>query len=65
MKNNAFSEYVMPPEADQFLDDVMKEFADSFEVKDKYLSGWLKHHNETKGKWIRCLLYTSPSPRDY
>ena len=39
MKNNAFSEYVMPPEADQFLDDVMKEFADSFEVKDKYLSG--------------------------
>ena len=43
MKNNAFSEYVMPPEADQFLDDVMKEFADSFEVKDKYLSGWLKH----------------------
>jgi geranylgeranyl diphosphate synthase type I len=56
MKNSAFSEYVMPPEADQFLDDVMKEFADSFEVKDKYLSGWLKHHNETKGKWIRARL---------
>tara|TARA_B110000444_G_scaffold259384_1_gene303006 strand:+ start:2135 stop:3091 length:957 start_codon:yes stop_codon:yes gene_type:complete len=48
--------YSMPPEADHFLVDVKNEFAQSFEVKDKYLSGWLKHHNETKGKWIRARL---------
>ena len=34
--------YSMPPEADHFLVDVKNEFAQSFEVKDKYLSGWLK-----------------------
>ena len=56
MNENYSKKYMMPPEADQFLVDVKNEFAQSFEVKDKYLSGWLNHHNETKGKWIRARL---------
>ena len=56
MDKDYWSKYAMPPEADQFLVEVKEEFAQSFEVKDKFLSGWLKHHNETKGKWIRARL---------
>lgn len=56
MHEDYSNNYTMPPEADNFLVDVKNEFAQSFEVKDKYLSGWLKHHNETKGKWIRARL---------
>ena len=56
MDKDYWNKYAMPPEADQFLVEVKEEFAQSFEVKDKYLSGWLKHHNETKGKWIRARL---------
>ena len=56
MDKDYWNKYAMPPEADQFLLEVKEEFAQSFEVKDKYLSGWLKHHNETKGKWIRARL---------
>ena len=56
MDKDYWNKYAMPPEADQFLVEVKEEFAQSFEVKDKFLSGWLKHHNETKGKWIRARL---------
>lgn len=56
MNKDNWNKYAMPPEADQFLLEVQEEFAQSFEVKDKFLSGWLKHHNETKGKWIRARL---------
>jgi geranylgeranyl diphosphate synthase type I len=56
MDKDFWNKYAMPPEADQFLDEVKEEFAQSFEVKDKFLSGWLKHHNVTKGKWIRARL---------
>ena len=56
MNKDNWNKYAMPPEADQFLLEVKEEFAQSFEVKDKFLSGWLKHHNETKGKWIRARL---------
>ena len=56
MDKDYWNKYAMPPEADQFLVEVKEEFVQSFEVKDKFLSGWLKHHNETKGKWIRARL---------
>ena len=46
----------MPPEADEFLHIVKKEFAKSFEVKEPFISKWLKHHNDSKGKWMRARL---------
>jgi geranylgeranyl pyrophosphate synthase len=48
--------YHMPPEADEFLHVVKQEFAKSFDVKESFISDWLKHHNESKGKWIRARL---------
>jgi len=49
-------EYFMPPEADEFLHVVKKEFAKSFDVKEPFISKWLKHHNDSKGKWMRARL---------
>ncbi|MBT7605587.1 MAG: hypothetical protein HN583_07875 [Kordiimonadaceae bacterium] len=46
----------MPPEADEFLHVVKKEFAKSFDVKEPFISKWLKHHNDSKGKWMRARL---------
>ena len=46
----------MPPEADEFLHIVKKEFAKSFDVKEPFISKWLKHHNDSKGKWMRARL---------
>ena len=48
--------YYMPPEADEFLHVVKQEFAKSFDVKESFISDWLKHHNATKGKWRRARL---------
>ena len=46
----------MPPEADEFLHVVKREFAKSFDVKEPFISKWLKHHNDSKGKWMRARL---------
>ena len=46
----------MPPEADEFLHVVKREFAKSFDVKEPFISEWLKHHNDSKGKWMRARL---------
>ena len=46
----------MPPEADEFLHIVKKEFAKSFDVKEPFISKWLKHHNDSRGKWMRARL---------
>ena len=51
-----YSEFFMPPEAEEFLDIVKKEFSESLSVEGKYLSKWLKHHGETECKWIRAKL---------
>jgi len=56
MKKNYWNESFVPPEADEFLDVVKQEFAKSFEVKESFISDWLKHHNNSKGKWIRARL---------
>ncbi|MCH9843459.1 MAG: polyprenyl synthetase family protein [Gammaproteobacteria bacterium] len=48
--------YYMPPEADEFLHLVKEEFARSFDIEESFISDWLKHHNESKGKWIRARL---------
>jgi|TARA_B110000977_G_C11005551_1_gene465589 geranylgeranyl diphosphate synthase type I len=58
MKKNKieYSEYLMPPEAEIFLDIVKKEFSESLNVEGKHLSKWLKHHGESEGKWIRAKL---------
>jgi geranylgeranyl diphosphate synthase type I len=48
--------YYMPPEADEFLHIVKEEFARSFDVKESFISDWLKHHNKSKGKWMRARL---------
>ena len=50
------SEFFMPPEADEFLQQVKHEFASSLAVDDNFLSQWLKHHGESEGKWIRARL---------
>ena len=42
--------YYMPPEADEFLHLVKEEFARSFDIEESFISDWLKHHNESKGK---------------
>lgn len=46
----------MPPEADEFLHVVKKEFAKSFDVREPFISKWLKHHNDSRGKWVRARL---------
>lgn len=46
----------MPPEADEFLHVVKHEFAKSFDVKEPFISEWLQHHNDSKGKWMRARL---------
>ena len=46
----------MPPEADEFLHIVKKEFAKSFDVNEPFISKWLKHHNDSRGKWMRARL---------
>jgi len=56
MKKNYWNESFVPPEADEFLDVVKQEFAKSFEIKESFISDWLKHHNNSKGKWIRARL---------
>ena len=48
--------YYMPPEADEFLHLVKEEFARSFDIEESFISDWLKHHNKSKGKWIRARL---------
>ncbi|MDG1003600.1 MAG: polyprenyl synthetase family protein, partial [Emcibacteraceae bacterium] len=48
--------YFMPPEADEFLHVVKKEFAKSFDVREPFISKWLKHHNDSRGKWVRARL---------
>ncbi|MBL6726978.1 MAG: polyprenyl synthetase family protein [Methylophilaceae bacterium] len=54
-----YSEFFMPPEADEFLYQVKNEFAASLLVDDSFLSQWLKHHGESQGKWIRARLALS------
>ena len=49
-------EYYMPPKADEFLHVVKQEFTKSFDVQESFISDWLKHHNESKGKWMRARL---------
>ena len=51
-----YSEFFMPPEADEFLDQVKQEFSESLLVDDNSLSEWLKHHGDSEGKWIRARL---------
>ena len=46
----------MPPEADEFLHVVKKEFAKSFDVNEPFISKWLKHHNDSRGNWMRARL---------
>ena len=48
--------YYMPPEADECLHLVKEEFARSFDIEESFISDWLKHHNKSKGKWIRARL---------
>ena len=56
MKKKYWNQSFVPPEADEFLDVVKQEFAQSFEVKESFISDWLRHHNYSKGKWIRARL---------
>ena len=56
MKKKYWNQSFVPPEADEFLDVVKQEFAQSFEVKESFISDWLRHHNNSKGKWIRARL---------
>lgn len=56
MEKNYWNESFVPPEANEFLDVVTQEFAQSFEVKESFISDWLRHHNNSKGKWIRARL---------
>jgi geranylgeranyl diphosphate synthase type I len=56
MEKKYWNQSLVPPEADEFLDVVKQEFAQSFEVKESFISDWLRHHNNSKGKWIRARL---------
>ena len=56
MKKNYWDESFIPPEADEFLENVKNDFAESFNVDDKFLSSWLSHHGESQGKWLRSRL---------
>ena len=49
-----WDDFFVPPEADEFLDKVKIDFAESFEVDDQFLSAWLSHHGESQGKWLRA-----------
>ncbi|MDB4040528.1 polyprenyl synthetase family protein [Methylophilaceae bacterium] len=56
MKKKYLNQSFVPPEADEFLDVVKQEFSQSFEVQENFISDWLRHHNNSKGKWIRARL---------
>jgi len=56
LKQIGYSEFFMPPEAEEFLDIVKREFSESLNVEGRHLSQWLKHHGESEGKWIRAKL---------
>jgi|TARA_B110000971_G_scaffold136787_1_gene139804 geranylgeranyl diphosphate synthase type I len=56
MEKKYWNQSFVPPEADEFLGVVKQEFARSFEVKESFISDWLRHHNKSKGKWIRARL---------
>jgi geranylgeranyl diphosphate synthase, type I len=56
MKKKYLNQSFVPPEAGEFLDVVKQEFSQSFEVQENFISDWLRHHNNSKGKWIRARL---------
>jgi len=56
MEKKYWNQSFVPPEANEFLDVVKQEFSQSFEVKESFISDWLRHHNNSKGKWIRARL---------